>query len=437
MQRSIGLYVHIPFCETKCPYCDFNTYAGIEPLMPAYVAALRTEITVWGRILGRPAVGTVFFGGGTPSYLPAEHIASLIECIGESFEVSREAEVTMEANPDDVVEEKLAGYRDLGVNRLSIGVQSLDDRLLGLLGRRHSASEAVEAFKAATRAGFDDVSIDLMYGLPHQTLADWERTTTAAADLEPQHVSMYCLTLEAGTPMEQWVRSGRMPDPDPDLAADMYIMAEDAMETRVYRHYEISNWARPGRESRHNLTYWRNEPYLGVGPGAHSYLAGHRFSNIRSPKEYVSRLEDGRVPPQNDTLSLTLPRQGGENRSPAPDVRTERAIDADDFRAVPVVEGVEAIDLRMEMAETMMLGLRLDMGIEVDGFVQRFGEAPADAYSDTLDELQSAGLLKSADGRITLTARGRLLGNEVFSRFFAPASTGAGRRSPIAAPRAL
>ena len=420
MQRSIGLYVHIPFCETKCPYCDFNTYAGIEPLMPAYVAALRTEITVWGRVLGRPAVGTVFFGGGTPSYLPAEHVASLIECIGESFEVSREAEVTMEANPDDVVEEKLAGYRDLGVTRLSIGVQSLDDRLLGLLGRRHSAGEAVEAFRAARRAGFDDVSIDLMYGLPHQTLADWERTTTAAADLEPQHVSMYCLTLEAGTPMEQWVRAGRMPDPDPDLAADMYIMAEDAMETRGYRHYEISNWARPGRESRHNLTYWRNEPYLGVGPGAHSYLAGHRFGNIRSPKEYVSRLEEG-----GDYLLSPLTGESQREGGRAP------------WAHVPVVEGVEAIDRQMEMAETMMLGLRLDTGIEVGGFVQRFGEAPADAYGDTLGELQAAGLLKSADGRITLTARGRLLGNEVFSRFFAPVSTGAGRRSPIAAPRAL
>ncbi len=396
-QESIGLYVHIPFCETKCPYCDFNTYAGIEALIPGYVAALRTEIDLWGPLLDHPSVGTVFFGGGTPSYLPAEDIGSLLEAIGAGFDVDREAEITLETNPGDFTDEKLQRYRELGVNRLSIGVQSLDDRLLGLLGRRHSATEAIGAYRMALQAGFDNVSIDLMYGVPHQSLDDWGQTLTKAAALEPQHLSMYCLTLESGTPMDRWVRSGDMPGPDSDLAADMYLMAEETMQAGGYAHYEISNWARPGMESLHNLTYWKNQPYLGVGPGAHSYLAGHRFYNLKSPKEYVNRLE-------GFTPSLTLPLEGGEDKGP--------------WAQVPVVKKVEPIDRRLEIAETMMLGLRLNEGIEIETFVRRFGETPADVYSDTLSELESAGLLEAANGAVRLTGRGRLLGNEVFSRFF-------------------
>ena len=395
--QPIGLYVHIPFCETKCPYCDFNTYAGIEPLIPEYVEALRRETGAWGRILGHPQVATVFFGGGTPSYLSSEHIASLMDSVREAFDVRGVTEVTLEANPGDLTPQKVADYLGAGIDRLSIGVQSLDDKLLTILGRRHSADEAIRAYHTATQAGFDNVSIDLMYGIPQQGLDDWERTLSLATELAPKHVSMYCLTLEPGTPMEQSMRSGQMPEPDPDLAADMYVAAEEAMAARGYRHYEISNWALPGKESRHNLTYWRNQHYLGVGPGAHSYLAGHRFHNIRSPREYTRRLQtDG---PE------TFPTGG---------------LDVESIQQVPAVEGAETIDRRLEMAETMMLGLRLDTGIVVEEFVGRFGVPPVDPYRDTLTELESAGLLEASDGSIRLTSRGCLLGNEVFSRFFAP-----------------
>ena len=419
----IALYVHIPFCETKCPYCDFNTYARIEPLIPAYVAALCREIGIWGTLLGQPPLASVFFGGGTPSYLAAEQIGSVMQSIGEAFDVSADAEVTLEANPGDLTDAKLTAFLGFGLNRLSIGVQSLDDRLLSVLGRRHSASEAVQAVRMATEAGFDNVSIDLMYGLPYQSLDDWAQTLSAAAELGQKHVSMYCLTLEGGTPMEQWVASGRMPEPDPDLAADMYLTGENDMQTRDYRHYEISNWAQPGSESRHNLTYWRNQPYLGVGPGAHSYLSGHRFYNIKSPKEYIRRLEDG-------APSLTLPRKGGEDISlpprwgkarAGPELAEGMGVNGPDVPAiegVPVVERAEAIDRRLEMAETMMLGLRLDVGIGVEDFTQRFGVAPSAVYGDTLDEMESAGLLDTSGGAVRLTAKGRLLGNEVFSRFF-------------------
>ena len=393
--RSIALYVHVPFCETKCPYCDFNTYAGIESLIPDYVAALRAEIERWGRLLGRPAVGTVFFGGGTPSYLPPGDIGSLMRAVFEAFEVYAEAEVTLEANPDDVTAARLASYLEAGINRLSIGVQSLDDHLLETLGRRHSASQAVRAYRAAVDAGYDSVSIDLMYGLPPQGLDSWRQTLSAAADLGPEPISMYCLTLESGTPMSQWVESGRLPEPDPDLAADMYLLAEEAMEGRAYRHYEISNWARPGKESRHNLTYWRNQPYLGVGPGAHSYLAGVRFHNVKSPRAYTRLLE------------------GGGNGT-----ALEGSLSEEHIRSVPVVESVEPIGRQLEMAETMMLGLRLDTGVESAAFEKRFGTTLQHAYPDTLQELESAGLLVTSGAGVRLTGRGRLLGNEVFSRFF-------------------
>ena len=397
---SIALYGHIPFCETKCPYCDFNTYAGIEALMPAYVKALCREITVWGDALGRPLVHSVSFGGGTPSYLPAEDMGLLMETVDHAFDIDSGAEVTLEANPGDLSGARLAAYQASGVNRLSIGLQSLDDRLLGVLGRRHSAAEARQAFHMARDAGFDNVSVDLMYGLPYQSIDDWSRTLDGIAEMSPPHVSMYCLTLEARTPMDQGVRAGRMPEPDDDLAADMYLLAQDTMEANGYRHYEISNWAIPGKESKHNLTYWQNQPYLGVGPGAHSYLMGHRFHNLRSPREYIQRL--------SPSLALHPAKVEGQD-----------GVGADAIRSVPVVESTELIDRRLEMAETMMMGLRLDTGVAIASFAQRFGVELKDTYGEELDELEAHGLLEAANGAIRLTARGRLLGSEVFSRFFA------------------
>jgi len=392
----LALYVHIPFCETKCPYCDFNTYAGIESLIPSYVAALNNEIYAWSDVLGGPAIETVFFGGGTPSYLPAERIASIIEAIRGGFDVASDVEVTLESNPGDFKESKLAAYLEAGVSRLSIGVQSLDDRLLEMLGRRHSADQAVEAYTLARDAGFDNVNVDLMYGLPHQTLAQWQGTLDGVAELRPAHISMYCLTLEEGTALEHLVRSGQVPDPDPDLAADMYVMAQESMAPLGYRHYEISNWAQPDYECRHNLAYWLNLSYLGVGPGAHSYLDSFRFWNLKSPRDYVRLLQEGSTfPASEDSLSAEL------------------------LGDVPVVESVEDIDTRLEMAETLMMGLRLDTGIAVADFAQRFGVTPTQAYGETIEELSSIGLLEGDNGLLRLTSRGRMLGNEVFARFFA------------------
>ena len=391
----LALYAHIPFCETKCPYCDFNTFAGIDGLMPSYVAALRRELAAWGDVLAHPEVETVFFGGGTPSYLPAEDMSSVVETIRSTFHVAPAAEVTLEANPGDLTAAKLAAYLECGVNRLSIGVQSLSDRLLDVLGRRHSTDDAVDAYQMAMASGFNNVSIDLMYGLPYQTMDDWEETLVGAVRLSPPHISMYCLTLEAGTPLEQQVKSGQMPEPDSDLAADMYLAAQDALGQRGYRQYEISNWSQPGFESRHNMTYWRNQPFLGVGPGAHSYLPGFRFFNLKSPREYIRR-----VPPE---FSSQVDR---------PWVISREAIEG-----MPAVDGVEAIDRPLEMADTLMMGLRLDTGVSTVEFTRRFGVTLSHAYDGAIDELTSVNLVETVDGWVRLTPRGRLLGNEVFSRF--------------------
>jgi oxygen-independent coproporphyrinogen-3 oxidase len=337
----------------------------------------------------------VFFGGGTPSYMPEGDLAALMQAIDSSFKVTANAEMTVEANPDDLSPGKLDSILSAGINRLSIGVQSLDDGLLEVLGRRHSAQDAIEAYRAALEAGFDNISLDLMYGLPDQSLDQWQETVAAIVDMRPAHVSMYCLTLEGGTPMEKSISSGTLSDPDPDLAADMYLAAEDAMQRAGYRHYEISNWAMPGRESRHNLTYWRNGSFLGVGPGAHSYLARTRFHNLRSPREYIRRM-DGR-PPRAGTAATTQMLQ-----------------------EMPAVESVEAIEQPMEMAETMMMGLRLDTGIAEAEFAARFGRSLSDVYAGVIPELQQLGLIETAGGSVKLTPRGRLLGNEVFSRFFEP-----------------
>ena len=391
----IALYVHVPFCETKCPYCDFNTYEGIETLMPGYAEALRNEIHLWGDLTGRAPVSTIFLGGGTPSYLPADDIRAVMGTVSDAFALEPDAEITLEANPGDLHETKLAVWLDCGFNRLSIGVQSFDDRHLGPLGRRHDAAQARDAVSTARRAGFTNLSIDLMYGLSDQTLDEWRATLEQALELRPDHLSTYCLTLEPGTPMHRRVETGQVAEPDPDLAADMYEHAETAMQATGYLHYEISNWALPGRESRHNLTYWLNQPYLGVGPGAHSYLAGCRFANLKSPREYIHRLNGG---------ARLHPR--GNDASPAASIT-----------AVPVVEDVTRIDRQTEMAETLMLGLRLGGGVSHDAFAARFGATLRSAYGPTLDDLADAGLLHTSNGAVILTARGRLLGNEVFSRF--------------------
>ena len=399
--RKIALYLHIPFCVTKCNYCDFNTYAGIEDLMPEYVSAVVEEIGMWGEWLGDDTrAPTIFLGGGTPSLLPVEDVERILEACKGGFRCDEKVEVTLESNPGDLSVEHLKGLRDVGVNRLSIGVQSFNDTHLLALTRRHSAETAERAFRMAREAGFDNINLDLMFGLPRQTLADWKESVDRVASLGPEHLSLYALTLEEGTPLHRDVYRGATPEPDADLAADMYVYAVEALRESGYRQYEISNWARADRECRHNLAYWRNEEYLGIGAGAHSFLGGCRFAEERSPRRYVGRVRELRA-------------GGGWGRLLGKS-REDMAAALGD--GGPVSE-VEIISDAVEMGETMMMGLRLMEGVSGERFRARFGLTLESVFGTEIRELEELGLLERDEARWKLTVRGKLLGNEVFQRF--------------------
>jgi oxygen-independent coproporphyrinogen-3 oxidase len=391
----LALYLHIPFCRSRCSYCDFNTYVGEEALQQRYVRALIQEISGQGARLAaargpRCAVHSVFLGGGTPTALPARQITSILEACALHFALQPDAEITIEANPSTVTQTNLADLRSAGVNRLSIGVQSFRDEELALLGRLHDAATARRAFGLARAAGFKNISLDLIYGLPQQGVHQWRESLSAAIALGPEHLSLYALGVEPGTPLHNDVARGRYPRPDPDVAAAQYELAEAMLADAGFVHYEISNWAHGCLDlaCRHNLTYWRNEPYLGLGAGAHSWVDGYRFANVRHPLDYAQRLETGR--PEGDHLW-------------SPAVRRRLT---------------ERISEELEMAETMILGLRLvEEGVTDSRFQKRFGQSFRERYAVELQELIGLGLLEDSGNAVRLTARGRLLGNEVFQRF--------------------
>ncbi len=395
LSGGIALYIHIPFCETKCPYCDFNTYAGINHLIPSYMDALSNELRVWASALDHPRVNTVFLGGGTPSMLSPKQMDSLMSLIHTEFAVQTDAEISAEVNPDDVTLQRITGFREAGLNRIGMGVQSFFDPELQLLGRRHDVEQALKAFEAIQHAGITNISMDLMYGLPHQTIDSWKRNIEGVITAAPQHISAYALTLEPETPMAQHVAKGSLPEQDPDLAADMYEWTSTVLAKAGYHNYEISNWALPGRESKHNITYWHNLPYLGVGPGAHSFLGGYRFANGKSPVTYMAKVNAwGTAPVDLETLLRENPGY---------------------------VEDIEPMDAQTEMADSLIMGLRLAKGIRNSDFRARFGLNLHEAYGDAIKETISLGLLKSngmwPEATIQLTERGKLLANEVFVRF--------------------
>ena len=417
--RPVAIYVHVPFCRARCSYCDFNTYAGLAHLIPDYAAAVRRELQISGSRWGSLQVATVYFGGGTPSLLPASEIGATLESIATAFSLTPDAEITLEANPGTVTAPCLQSLHEIGINRLSLGVQSAQDSELKLLGRIHRWTTAVEAIQSARTAGFDNLSLDLIFGLPGQSLDQWQHTIDRALAHQPEHLSLYALSVESGTPLECKIRSGRLPEPDDDTAADMYELAESALAEAGFFHYEISNWAKydspfsrnlSGDEwwptsatltlaqrlphvqhnldigmsesisrhvSRHNLTYWRNSAWIGVGAGAHSSLSQTRWSNVLHPQDYIAAI--------------------GSKQS--------------------AVTESEHIDTRLEMGETMMMGLRLAEGVNDDQFSTRFSVCLKDAFGGEISTLQQQGLLEWDGCSVRLTAHGRLLGNQVFARF--------------------
>ncbi len=378
---TASLYLHIPFCHTRCHYCDFNTYAGLLPLREPYVKALEKEIALAGT-MARHADGalrrsrTIFFGGGTPSLLTVAQITRLLNACSTSFAVDKDAEITMEANPGTLDKEQLQGIRAVGINRLSMGAQSFDAGLLQILGRIHTPEEITQAVTWARAAGFTSINIDFMFGLPGQTMQHWRETLDRALELRPEHLSLYSLIIEEGTPFHTWVHEGSLVPGDEDLCADMYEYADERLSAAGYENYEISNWALPGHHSRHNLTYWQNLPYIGMGAGAYSTFGKRRFSNIREPLDYIKAVNAHRLP-EADT---------------------------------------EPIEREQDMSETAFLALRTAMGLHLPTFAQRFSQPFADFAGNRLRPVEEAGLLEQDGEWVRLSKRGRLLGNEVFLR---------------------
>ncbi|NUQ84891.1 MAG: radical SAM family heme chaperone HemW [Anaerolineales bacterium] len=411
-----SLYLHIPFCAHRCAYCDFNTYAGQEAMIPAYVDALTREINFVGQQLKdhettRPGdystIGTVFFGGGTPSLLSPLQFESVFKSLRAAFTLTSDPEITIEANPGTVSYKALCELRGIGINRISFGVQSANMEELRMLERTHDFFDVIEAVTSARKAGFDNLNLDLIYGLPEQRLETWQTTVKRILDLHPEHISAYALTLEHGTPFGRWASKGLLPLPNPDLAAEMYEWLGETLEANGYIQYEISNWAKnvEGRKSkvmastfdfrpltpllacRHNLQYWRSLPYLAFGAGAHGYANDYRYSNVLRIKTYIERITN----PRSTNLQFPL--------SPAAVNQHKQTI-------------------KDNMSEYMLNNLRLiQAGVAEADFRSRFGSGLMEAYGTEIEELIRLGLLERASEVIRLTQRGRLLGNRVFLQF--------------------
>jgi len=413
-----SLYLHIPFCAQRCGYCDFNTYAGLEAYIPRYVSALCAEVEWIASCAGeRLPVHTVYFGGGTPSLLPAAQIEHILVALQSAFDLQAELELTIEANPGTLSRPYLRELRSLGVNRLSLGVQSANPGELRLLERIHSFPQAAQSVAWARQAGFDNLSLDLIFGLPEQPLSAWQNTLRLVLELNPEHLSLYALTIEPDTPFGGWARRGLLTMPDPDLAADMYEWAAEQLDVVGYAQYEISNWAKVGAACRHNLQYWRNRPYLGLGAGAHGYAAGFRTENTLSPVEYIRRFQptaDGRL--EDDACGFLSKTSEVLKTS---EVWRERSLG---FPRTPATHAIHAIDRQTEIGETLMMGLRLTQeGVSAASFNVRFGQSLEQIFGAQITRLQRLGLLEWADyageNVLRLTARGRLLGNQVFMEF--------------------
>jgi oxygen-independent coproporphyrinogen III oxidase len=383
---SLGLYVHVPFCAAICNYCNFNRVLFDADLKTRYVDAVLREIRSAARRESEQTdmavqADTIFFGGGTPSLLEPAEIGAIITALGEGFPLAEDVEITLEANPETTDAERMAGFREAGVNRVSFGVQSFRDVELRRLSRLHTASRAEIAVTEARHAGFDNISLDLMMWLPQQDVASWLHSVERLIELGPEHASLYMLELYPNAPLrEEMARAEWSQAPDDDVAA-MYVEAMERLERAGYRQYEISNVARPGRESRHNLKYWRDEEWLGFGPGAHSTRRGVRWKNISSPAEYVSAVAGG-------------------NRL----ITDERRLSEEE---------------RLE--EALFTGLRLTDGISLAAIRDRYGVDVWERFGRDLQPFSDEGLLVYDGGSLRVTRRGMLLAHEIMTVFISSA----------------
>ena len=385
-----SIYIHIPFCQHRCGYCDFNTYAGMEDRIPVYMDALDLEIFKLAHSAGRMIpVHTIFFGGGTPSLIPVDRLEKTLAQIRELFSLAPDLEMTLEANPGTVSIDSLRHLRRVGFNRISFGMQSARPEELRLLERQHTTFDVIDAVRWSREAGFENLSLDLIFNLPFQTLADWQQSVEMAVSLHPEHLSLYSLTIEEGTPLFRMRRKGLVAEPDSDLAADMYEWASQRLADAGYEQYEISNWAKRAGDGhlltcRHNLQYWKDWPYFGFGAGAHAYLEDMRMANARGIKGYIRMVHDREA----------------------------------HFPLGPAAVDTWPVDRFTEMQETMMVGLRLvQEGINREEFADRFGNQVDEVFHTEIQDLLDKKLLEEDGERIRLTHSGRFLSNMVFMQF--------------------
>ncbi|MDW7659974.1 MAG: radical SAM family heme chaperone HemW [Bacillota bacterium] len=379
--EKIGLYIHIPFCHSKCAYCDFSSYAignaQNENAIKRYIHALSNEMDLYEEILRNVEIETLFIGGGTPTCIDGKYIHELINHLKKISNISETAEVTIESNPGTITNEKLDHYLSAGINRISMGLQTTDNTLLSSIGRIHDFNTFVTSFRAIREAGIKNINVDIMFGLPGQTLENLHHTLDTLIELSPEHISAYALKLEEGTPMYEAEKKGLIHMPDEDLERTMYHIIIEVLKKSGYNQYEISNFSKKGFESRHNLVYWKNKPYLGLGLAAHSKMDQVRFSNETIMSRYLEKIENGEKP----------------------------AIDQ------------VVISEREDLFETIILGLRLNEGLNIQMINERYG---IDFYSeneDTINKLRHQGLVQMTDDNLKLTLKGIDLSNQVFLTF--------------------
>jgi len=373
--KDLGLYIHIPFCRSKCYYCDFNSYENKEYLMGPYVDALIKELDFYKH--KNFYVNSIYFGGGTPSYISVDFMEKIFEKIFSSFAVNPKSEITIEINPGTINREKLLAYKSLGINRLSMGLQSIFDHHLKILGRIHTYREFEENYFLSRDLGFNNINIDLIFAIPFQTYAEWMETLKRIAGLKPEHISCYELKIEEGTPFKKLYDENKLDLPDEDANRSMYAFAKEFLKEKGYTHYEISNFAVDGFECAHNLIYWGNKEYIGIGAGAHSFIDKKRFHNFYDICKYIDTLNNGLLP----------------------------------------VEDIEEIHYQEEIFETIMLGLRLLKGIDKKVFEHRFGKDIYAFFRHQIEKLIDQGLIVDDGDFIKLTDRGIDVSNNVIVEF--------------------
>lgn len=375
IKNKIGIYVHIPFCKKKCDYCDFISYCGKDDLIEKYVDSVKKEIK---HVKIKSEITTIYIGGGTPSYIDSKFIVQILEKIKEK-NVAQDAEITIEVNPGTVTQEKLQDYINCGINRISIGLQTTNDELLKQIGRIHNYEQFLETYKMAKKVGFKNINVDLMLGLPNQRISDLKESLENVLKLAPKHISVYSLIVEDGTPIANKIENGKLKLPDDELERNMYWYVKNTLELNGYKHYEISNFAKKGYESKHNMNCWNQMEYVGIGAAAHSYRDITRYSNIEDIKEYIKNVQKG------------------------------------EFEKNRIIHEIQKEDDSKK--EFMLLGLRKIDGIKISEFKNKFGDNPIYLYRNELKKLSDEKLIIIQDDNIRLSNKGIDLANLVWEEF--------------------